>query len=75
MRESINNTFRGNFHDLQFVAELVDILQVISVICGLAADENVVVVYDFVVGQSVVVVLVGRRKQMVYFISGHLTAK
>ena len=52
----------------QLIDEPVWIVQVLSVVCCLGPDKEVMVIKDFIQGQSSVKVVVTSGKQMVNFI-------
>ena len=57
---------------LEFVLEAVDVGQVVAVVGGLGADEDVVVVDDLLQAEQRVVIVVGGREQVVHLLVGDL---
>lgn len=57
----------------QFIREAVDILQMIAIIGRFAAHKSVVMIQDLVERQSIIVVVVGTRKQVIHFVARYLS--
>lgn len=58
---------------LEFVLEVVHVLQMVTVIGGLTAHERIVIIDDFLVRQTIVVIVIGRTEQMIHFVRSHFT--